>query len=89
MQARYKAEKRKVFEHYGLACACCGEVEYEFLQVDHMNGGGRQHLKSLKVRTMYTWLIAHGFPPEYQTLCANCNHAKGRLGTCPHQKGRE
>jgi hypothetical protein len=26
------------------------------------------------------------FPPEYQVLCANCNHSKHLGGVCLHQR---
>lgn len=75
--------------HYGngrLACVCCGETELGFLTIDHVNGGGRKHTRSIKRSgpTFYLWLIQQGYPLGYQTLCMNCNLAKARLGECPH-----
>src|SRR5438094_2571359 len=32
-------------EHYGKVCACCGESTYEFLCIDHINGGGNRQRK--------------------------------------------
>lgn len=80
--------KFKVFEHYGLKCACCGEKEYKFLTIDHIKNNGAEHNKKInKINnaiTLYKWLIANNFPNEYQTLCFNCNITKGLYGKCPH-----
>lgn len=86
-RAKVRALKAQVFEAYGgLRCACCGETQFEFLQLDHINGGGAEHRKSgLMGSPLYTKLRREGFPPGYQVLCANCNFAKGHLGYCPHR----
>lgn len=92
---RYHAEynrrlKQDTVKAYGGACACCGESTFEFLAVDHINGGGRQHRKSIGVTggsSMYAWLRRHGFPKsQFQLLCHNCNCAKGFYGSCPHTR---
>jgi hypothetical protein len=70
----------------GPTCACCGEKTIEFLQIDHIDGGGNKQLRNLKVSTLYQWLKSHKYPPGFQVLCANCNFAKGAYGVCPHQK---
>lgn len=78
-----------VLTHYGgnpPKCACCGEARVEFLSVDHMNGGGSRHIRSIGGGNMfYRWLVKNGFPPGFQILCMNCNCAKGRYGRCPHE----
>ncbi len=78
----------RVFQHYDLRCACCGEDNLYFLQIDHIHGGGNRHRKSLNLsgHTFYRWLIRHNFPEEYRTLCANCNSAIGYWGFCPHNQ---
>jgi hypothetical protein len=82
--------RRAVFEHYGLACACCGEATFEFLEIDHVNNDGAAHRKELQGRSIYRWLKVNGFPEGFQTLCSNCNVAKFRHGgICPHQRARE
>jgi len=81
--------KKKVFDYYGNKCACCGEMITEFLCIDHINGGGSRHRRSLPSRNLYNWLIKNNFPPGFQTLCFNCNQAKGVYGKCPHQKIKE
>lgn len=68
-------------------CMCCGETTLEFLTIDHINGGGNIHRKSEKNSTnIYQWLKTNGYPEGFQTLCMNCNWAKGVYGLCPHQK---
>lgn len=83
--------KTEVYHRYGGAkCACCGETEPAFLQLDHIDGGGSAHRKSLGGRNVgpmiYQDLKRKGFPPGYQILCANCNFGKQlRGGICPHK----
>jgi hypothetical protein len=86
VRQRNRQQKEQVFDHYGRKCACCDEGEFEFLQIDHVGGGGKKHKREIGKRTIYTWLIRNNFPDGFQTLCANCNHAKGRLGVCPHKQ---
>jgi hypothetical protein len=79
--------KLKVLVAYGgpePACACCGERRFEFLTIDHMNGGGSKHAKAVKNR-VYQALAKAGFPPGYRVLCMNCNSARGFYGFCPHE----
>lgn len=82
----YKDKLREeVFTAYGNKCVCCGESRDEFLQIDHINGGGLQHRKEIK-KDLYKWLKDKGFPKdEFRILCADCNHAMGMKGYCPHQ----
>ena len=75
--------KARVLKAYGQQCKCCSETNFEFLTIDHENGGGYQHRK--KVKNMYSWLIRNDFPSGFRTLCMNCNFALGRYGYCPHQ----
>ena len=69
-------------------CACCGDLTYEFLTIDHTNGGGNKHRKSLGNRgsCMTMWLKKNKFPEGFSVLCMNCNWAKGKYGSCPHVK---
>jgi hypothetical protein len=80
---------------YGGRCACCGESEYAFLVFDHVDGGGmRERIENyggIRGRSgghrFLVWLREHGYPPEIQVLCANCNMAKHfREGGCPHAR---
>ena len=79
----HRAEREKCFAHYGPACACCGEARYEFLCIDHIDGGGEQHRKVAGSK-ISRWLIRHNFPAGFRVLCSNCNSALGHYGYCPH-----
>lgn len=76
-----------VLFYYGPNCSCCGESRPEFLGIDHVEGGGRQHRKQIKMR-IYEWLLKHGFPEGYRVLCHNCNMSHGFYGYCPHERER-
>jgi len=81
--------KEETFNAYGgRICVCCGETEPKFLSIDHINGGGNIHRKSLGNsggKDFYTWLRKNNYPKGFQVLCFNCNLAKGHYGICPHQ----
>lgn len=86
-----KESRMKVIEYYSSGkncCACCGEKEYQFLTVDHINSiGNKAHRKY--GGHFYLWLVRHNFPEGFQVLCYNCNCSKGFYGKCPHQVKRE
>jgi hypothetical protein len=72
---RYKA---KVFAHYGgehPACKC-GFDDPRALSIDHVDGGGSQHRKTLKGISIHKWLVAQGYPEGFQILCMNCQYIK-------------
>lgn len=71
------ANKLTVFYYYGLKCSCCGENDYKCLTIDHINGGGHEHLRKIG-NNFYGWLIKNEFPKEFQTLCITCNKLKYR-----------
>lgn len=75
--------KKLLLEHYGNKCACCGYDKIDALVIDHVNGDGAKHRKSIGGGKTYIWLKKNGFPPGFQTLCANCNMAKGTGKECP------
>jgi hypothetical protein len=86
------AIRRLVLSHYAGGephCACCDETADEFLQLDHVNGGGgvqRAQSGSRGSTGVFYWLRRNGFPEGYRVLCANCNFALGRYGYCPHTR---
>jgi len=87
---RYAERRLEVLKHYGgdpPKCACCGESTYEFLSIDHIDGGGTAHKSKVGKGTVY-WnsFIKAGYPVGMQVLCHNCNQAKGYYGECPHQR---
>lgn len=77
--------KTSIMTHYGGKCACCDESRLVFLTLDHINGGGTKHSKSLGGK-LYRWIIKNNYPLGFQVLCFNCNWAKSH-GGCPHSKG--
>ncbi len=92
---KYKAERKRVkwevLTHYGgnpPSCVCCGESIYDFLCLDHINGGGNQHRKKIRKfgNLFHHWILVNNFPDGFQVLCFNCNMAKGFFGTCPHKR---
>ena len=85
---RRDSMRKRVFDHYGWSCACCGESVPEFLTIDHVNGDGAEHRREIGPgpAASHRWIIDRGFPDTFQTLCYNCNCAKHVYGTCPHQK---
>jgi hypothetical protein len=85
-EKRFHARQRvTVLDHYGGACACCGEATPEFLTVDHVNNDGAQHRRE-GATNIYRWLVRNDFPPGFQLLCWNCNAAKQFSSGCPHQR---
>lgn len=94
--ARKREQNRRVkmdtLLHYGGKCACCGEAEPLFLAIDHIDGGGNEHRRSLGWKrtghNFYRWLKKEGYPSGFQVLCHNCNWGKfANNGVCPHIKG--
>ena len=83
---RYRNQQLRLnaFSSYGAQCSCCFEYRYEFLTIDHIEGGGSEHRK--KVHNIYEWLRANGYPKGFRTLCYNCNGSLGLYGTCPHKE---
>ena len=79
--------KEKVLDRYGRACSCCGEACTLFLTVEHLDGGGRKHRRTMGTQTIYVWLVNNGFPEGFTILCYNCNCVKRvNGGVCPHQE---
>ncbi len=81
---RHRAEKQEIINAYGGSCACCGETALEFLSIDHINGGGKQHRQN--VSSVYADLKRRKFPQDdYRLLCMNCNFSVGQYNYCPHR----
>ena len=92
----YEKLKKKIYDHYGRACACCGESEVLFLTIGHIGSWGAKHRKALGYTrgggsmAVYRDIIKLGYPDTIQVECNNCNvgsHLNG--GVCPHVKLRQ
>jgi hypothetical protein len=80
-----RARRKRVIEHYGGKCECCGEHRSEFLAIDHINNDGAEQRKIHgSGNQFYKWIIAHAFPIDLRVLCHNCNMAMGAYNFCPH-----
>lgn len=92
----YSRLRLEVLQKYGgdkPRCACCGEDHVEFLAIDHINGGGNKHRRSInktksgKMRhSVYSWLRQNRYPDGFRILCHNCNMATSSNKICPHQR---
>lgn len=73
---------------YGGKCVCCGESNPRFLTIDHVDGGGTKHRRSIgwSGNGIFAHLKKLGWPQEgYQLLCFNCNCGRAfNGGVCPH-----
>jgi hypothetical protein len=86
--ARRQKDRMDAILHYGgnpPKCECCGERIVEFLTIDHINGGGSQHVKSLHGGHLQLWLRLNNYPIGFRVLCYNCNGVLGRYVECPHK----
>jgi hypothetical protein len=84
----YQSIRRKVIGYYSnttFECECCGENKFDVLCIDHIDGGGCDHLKKINM-SLTVWLNKMNFPDKekYRVLCENCNASYGRYGYCPH-----
>ena len=94
---RYKQKIRNdVLVLYGNKCVCCGESFYEFLTLDHINGGGREESRRLggtyavykRARDLF-YSDKEEALKTYRILCWNCNCAIGNHGYCPHKQHKK
>lgn len=89
-QSRRRDEiRREVFAVYGNRCVCCGESEFSFLSLDHVNDDGALWRKvfgiGITAIDLCRWAKKNGYPRQLQLLCYNCNMSK-EYGGCPHQE---
>lgn len=92
---KHQKFKIEVLSHYGgQLCNCCGETEILMLSLDHIDGNGADHRRTLSggrslPNGSYRWAKRNNYPPIFQVLCMNCNWARHwNNGVCPHQEQR-
>lgn len=76
-----QALKLEVFTHYcdGQPPKCsCGHNDLRALSIDHVNGKGTAHRKTIKGGGLgfYRWLKVNAYPTGFQVLCMNCQFVK-------------
>lgn len=92
IEAKFDLQNRvrvAAFTGYGGACVCCGEADFNVLELDHVNNDGAEHRRAVGGGQMYRWAIENGFPAILQLLCANCHRAKTRTGDCSYRATRK
>lgn len=88
---QYRTERRlRIINHYGGRCEDCGESDYRFLEIDHIDGGGVRHIKEIRKQgfEINSWIIKNGYPSGFRILCGNCNWIK-RLEKIVYKGGRQ
>jgi hypothetical protein len=85
-RGRERVLRERVLAKYGGKCQCpgCGISQYEWLAIDHVNGGGCKELREKKFvnsQTFYNYLDKHRKLAKYQILCHNCNSADATGGS--------
>lgn len=80
--AKLKVEVLTYYGNSSLACIRCGFGDIRALTIDHINGSGHKHRKTLKLsgNMFYRWLKRNKYPIGYQTLCMNCQFIKSAKG---------
>ena len=84
---RLKA-KLEIVALYGGKCACqpCGESNWKFLTLDHINGGGSA-LRKTTHNDLWKWVATHGYSGQLRLMCWNCNMGRAMNGgQCPHSE---
>jgi len=81
-----RAHRLNAITILGGKCECCGESTFEFLAIDHINGGGRIEREVDKVNSqqLVYKIVKSGKIEGYRVLCHNCNLAIGIYKYCPH-----
>ena len=79
----YRLQHAAIEAYGGYRCSWCGIDEPLVLCLDHVENNGREHRQqvgSVGGHKLYKWLRDNAYPPGFQVLCMNCNHAKYRNG---------
>lgn len=69
-----RRQRKKFVEMYGGKCMDCGETNFGFLTMEHINGGGHQKcINGQQKSGEYRLALKEYRPDEYGVLCWNCN----------------
>lgn len=81
--SEWRAQLRlEVLTHYGndeCRCVQCGESRLACLTIDHIDGHGEEHRRSIgnkRGSNFWKWLKDNEYPKGFQTLCLNCQMVK-------------
>ena len=75
-KARNRRRRREALMLLGGRCQRCGIEDERVLQIDHLNGGGRQERGTYYNPTkLWKDVTEHGIE-KFQLLCANCHSIK-------------
>ncbi len=81
--------RKEALSAYGAKCSCCGEKEFDFLAIDHIDNRGHLHRDSggrrVTAGALCRFLKSKGYPSGFQILCVNCNWSKRLNGYCTHK----
>ncbi len=72
---QYQENKKEILEKLGSKCSKCGISDWRVLQIDHINGGGKEARAQYGVTGIYN-AILRDTSNNYQLLCANCHQIK-------------
>jgi hypothetical protein len=70
------------------SCVCCGEEMFQFLALDHINGGGHAHRKETGGGGFYSWLAATTTRPG-SGCCATTATSADRSTAAPVRTRRD
>ena len=71
----HRKQRKAAIAFLGGSCVRCGFSDYRALQIDHINGGGKQE-HDLAGGRIGLWNRVLAGDSRYQLLCANCNCIK-------------
>ena len=72
VQKRIK-QRKKLIQKLGGKCVQCNETDWRLLQINHVNGGGRNERERIGQRGIHNNILQSKKLSKYNLLCANCN----------------
>lgn len=71
---RWKRDRDAMFVALGGAQCACWFNDVRALEIDHINGNGKEHRRNMSNSTYRDYVISH--VDEFQVLCSNCHSIK-------------